>query len=340
MVMGVRRVGASLILVLLAVQANCQVLTTAPYVTNSRVATLPRPYGQAGNGQDFSNSYYQRIHIRKFFNSFTSYEFPNPFPPNQDPLSRLEFPIDQWFAGIASGHRTSAWSFQCEAWTNINRESVLKMQDSDWDDETMPFQKTIFSESKCRLNRSWLADVRVAMTNPLALPCNIGPVIGARYQHFSFTTHDGIQMDLAGGLMELPGDGIDFKQTFRHIYFGVAMQGVVRMGTLVDWIPPIPFSIDFDYGLVTAVNEDLHLLRMGERVTMENTRGHCWHIALTAGCSLRNLVQARVEVDFKRILTTGSHNLTNPLFSIDFSFSGSRVWSEQIAVTGTIELPF
>ncbi|MDQ1240100.1 MAG: hypothetical protein QG577_2286, partial [Thermodesulfobacteriota bacterium] len=37
------------------------------------------------------------VGVRKYFNSFTSWQFPNRFPPNQDPYSRLEWPWDQTF---------------------------------------------------------------------------------------------------------------------------------------------------------------------------------------------------------------------------------------------------
>ncbi len=64
--------------------------------------------------------------MKKFFNSYTSYQFPNPFPPYQDPLSRLEFPLDQWFAGIKSEYSGGWWALMGEAWTNVSRQSVQK----------------------------------------------------------------------------------------------------------------------------------------------------------------------------------------------------------------------
>jgi hypothetical protein len=35
------------------------------------------------------------------------------------------------------------------------------------------------------------------------------------------------------------------------------------------------------------------------------------------------------EGDYKRIITTGSHSLTNGPLRIDFSFGGSKIWSDQ-----------
>lgn len=336
----VRYWSAWALLLLLSVPAYSQMLATDPYMMDGPTTSLPRNFVAPEVESDYSPPYYTGIYVSKYFSSFTSYQFPNPFPPNQDPLSRLEFPIDQWFAGVESGYRNSLWSLKCQAWTNITRDGSLMMQDSDWDDGTMPFQKTIFSESKCRLNTSLLADIQVALNNPLGLRWNIGPVIGMRYEMFDFTTHDGVQMDVSGTVIDLPGDGIDFKQIFRHVYFGMAMQGTLRLEALIGWAPPVGFSIDCDYGLVTALNEDLHLLREGERITTDNTRGHCWHAAVSAGVSLRNRIAARIRGQFKRILTTGDHRLTNPWFGIDFSFGGAEVWSEQVSVTGVLEIPF
>ena len=70
--------------------------------------------------------------VRKLINSFTSYQFPNPYPPNQDPLSRLEFPLDQWFVGMRGLYSRKWAALLAEAWTNVSQESALQMQDSDW----------------------------------------------------------------------------------------------------------------------------------------------------------------------------------------------------------------
>lgn len=283
--------------------------------------------------------YYWSAGVRKYINSFTSYQFPNPFPPGQDPLSRLEFPIDQWFAGGEVRYVTPYWSLSGLIWTNFNTESNLNMQDSDWDDASMPGQKTIFSESKCRLNRGLLAEVRLALPGPKSACSIIRPVVGARYQQFRFTTHDGVQTELGGGAQDLPGDGIDFRQTFYHAYLG-GLFGAVFQGGCFSATPPLMLDVQFDYALVTASNEDVHLLRAGDRVTNENTRGHAWHCSVSASIPVRCNLMARVEADFIRILTEGSHRMTNSLFNIDFSFDGAKVWSDQASVTAMAEWRF
>ena len=62
--------------------------------------------------QDFSGpfsgslerqGYYGSIGVRKYFNSFTSYQFPDPEQPVLNPLSRLEWPWEQLFGVVPDG---------------------------------------------------------------------------------------------------------------------------------------------------------------------------------------------------------------------------------------------
>jgi hypothetical protein len=285
--------------------------------------------------------YYYAPGIKKFFNSFTSYQFPNPFSPAQDPLSRLEFPIDQWFVGLRVGCESRYWAFDGQGWVNATRESAKRMQDSDWENEAVPFQKTIFSESHCRLNRSLLSDLRVAFATPLDTVINsrnLWPVVGYRYQHFYFTTHDGEQFEFGGSSGSLEGDGIDFKQTFHQLYLGARAKCSLDTWSRA-WLPAgLALEVQFDYALVRGKNEDLHLLREGDRLTTERTAGHCWHVFGALAFSALNDMMARIEIDFKRSITDGAHQLTNSVFDIDFSFSGSRVWSDQLSLWLALQL--
>jgi hypothetical protein len=284
--------------------------------------------------------YHHAVGLKKFINSFTSYQFPNPFPPFQDPLSRLEFPIDQWFFGLKGGCDTPLWSIQCQGWINLNEESALKMQDSDWDDPIHPDQKTIFSESECRLNKGLLLDAYLALANPLVTFVDFKPIVGYRYQHFDLTTHDGFQVDLQGNSVDLPGDGIEFRQTFVHYYVGALVRSTPGTWNLFPRLQGLEFIVQADYAWVRAKNEDLHLLRLGERLTHENTRGHAWHISLTAQVMMSRAIRARIEGDFNRITSTGPHRLSNRLLGIDFPFDGATVWSDQGSLSAYAEILF
>jgi hypothetical protein len=299
-------------------------VTAYPVITGNLPLNAPRQSHELG--------------VKKFINSFTSYQFPNPFPPEQDPLSRLEFPIDQWFLGLKSQYSGSWWSVIGQGWINISRDSGLKMQDSDWDDEDNPSQKTIFSESQCRLNRGIILDLATALGNPVPRFLNLRPLVGFRYQYFSFTTHDGYQTTLSGLSTDLPGDGIDFQQFYYHIYFGGGFFTFFNLGIPRGPLIRARLDLQLDYALVRGRNEDLHLLREGRRVTEQITNGHCWHLFAGLSFVSTNRVNTRIEVDLKRVLTHGGHLLTNSLFDVNFSFDGSRVWSDQLSISGVFEL--
>jgi hypothetical protein len=300
---------------------------------------IPEPL-ELGMLSDSPNQYYCSVGAKKYLNSFTSYQFPNPFPPQQDPLSRLEFPIDQWFAGLMASYGGSYWCVEAQGWINLTREARSPMQDSDWSDDSNPSQKSIFSESRCRLNRGLVFDVRLDVATALTAPLALRPVVGWRSEYFRFTTHDGLQSALNGDSQDLNGDGIEFRQVFYHYYFGGIFRTAITPGSLWPWIPRVKADLQLDYGLVNAANEDLHLLRSGERITRENTRGHCWHAAATVSFIFADNIRGRIEGDFKRVLTNGAHRLTNPLGYIDFSFDGSRVWSDQASISGFAEVSF
>lgn len=280
------------------------------------------------------------VGFKKFFNSFTSYQFPNPFTLAQDPLSRLEFPIDQWFVGSRYTYEAPHWTLLFDSYVNLNRDANLMMQDSDWEDESRPFQKTVFSESKCRLNRSWLLDLGLNVHPDWSIFKDVSPITGLRYQYFYFTTHDGYQVSLDGDHGDLPGDGIDFEQTFYHWYIGALFSTRINTSGILSSIPETSLTCQVDYALTTAKNEDLHLLRAGERVTRDNTGGHCWHLNAMFGIKMRHNMKAVFDVDFKRMITHGDHELSNTAYNVYFSFSGARVWSDQFSLTGLVEFNF
>ncbi|MFH0822970.1 MAG: omptin family outer membrane protease [Pseudomonadota bacterium] len=308
-------------------------IATLPVVSEG-LMTSP---GALGPGAGASCS----MNMRKYLNSFTSYEFPNPYAPNQDPLSRLEFPIDQWFAGLTAAYKASWWTLEASGWMNVNRDSKAAMQDSDWDDELDPSQKTIFSESKSRLDKGFLCDVGLSIVTPLSGPTfSIRPVLGMRHQYFAFTTYDGTQYDIEGATDELPGDGIQFKQTFLHYYAGAAVGAVLNFGGSYTALPPLYVSLQGDYAKVSGRNEDLHLLRLGNRTTTENTEGYCWHIGCKAESGRFGSTRLGLLADFTRISTKGTHELQNGDFGIQLSFDGARVWSDQASLSGYAEFRF
>ncbi|MFA5353361.1 MAG: omptin family outer membrane protease, partial [Thermodesulfovibrionales bacterium] len=167
------------------------------------------------------------VKTKHLFSSHSSYEFGNPFPPYQAPLSRLEFPLNASWVGIGIKARLPRFSLGLEALTNDKGDVAGRMRDSDWDDDERPDLRTIYSESKCRIERSLMVtgDMDLEVSDWLGLPqwLSLRPVAGLRRQSFRFVTHDGVQYELSEGNkpLLLPGNGIRFSQRYNQYFIGL-----------------------------------------------------------------------------------------------------------------------
>jgi outer membrane protease len=279
-----------------------------------------------------------------FFNSHTSYEFGNPFPPYQEPLSRLEFPLDTWWGGIEMRLNYPRFSMGGEVLTNTLGDVQGRMADSDWDDNAAPSLKTIYSESNNRMEPSYMvrADIDLEVSDWLGLPqwFSLRPVAGFRYQNFHMITQDGTQYTPFDGNppAALPGNGIRFKQTYWQYFTG--LRSNIDIGQFMN-ISSLKLLLQLDWAYVEGSNEDHHLLRAGRRFTYENTYGYAWHASAGLKKGLTKNLILGLELDYLRISTTGSHRLVNDPFGIDFGFSnGVNVWSDQSNVSLSLEYRF
>ncbi|HEX9024624.1 MAG TPA: omptin family outer membrane protease, partial [Geobacteraceae bacterium] len=228
------------------------------------------------------------LKTKRLFSSHTSYEFGNPFPPNQVPLSRLQFPLDSWWGGAEIRGRLSRFSLGVEAFRNISGEADGRMRDSDWDDDTNPILRTIYSESQCRMEPSYMvrADADVEVADLLGAPrwFSLRPVVGFRWQDFNLVTHDGVQYCLPGpSVLPLPCDGLRFSQTYWQYFIG--LRSCIDAGELVH-ITGLNLLLQADWAYVEANNKDHHLLRTGSRFTYEDTYGQAWHASIQLEKSL------------------------------------------------------
>ncbi|MRR15605.1 MAG: omptin family outer membrane protease [Deltaproteobacteria bacterium] len=302
---------------------------------------------QAGAAQrkDAAGPWTVSLETKYFFQSHTSYEFGNPFPPYQTPLSRLEFPLNSWWAGASLRREFSRFSVGVEVFRNLSGEAEGKMMDSDWDDEERPVLKTIYSDSSCRMEQSYIVsgDVDLKIADWLGLPkwLDLRPAAGLTWQRFSLVTHDGVQYNLTPeGITTtpLPGDGIAFRQTYWQFFVGFK--------TLFDLGKPLRLAglkieTQLDWAYVAGDNEDHHLLRAGNRLTQENTTGEAWHALVNLKIGLTSNLNATLCAEYRRIATTGSHRLVNETFGVDFKFyHGVKVWSEQTSITMGLEYTF
>jgi hypothetical protein len=284
--------------------------------------------------------------LRQYLNSFTSYQFPSPGTP-LDPLSRLEWPWEQLYgvAKVGFGYRTL--DLNVEYAGTLSALSRLRSQDSDWEDESNPGQKTTFSSSQAK-PRGWTFDVRTTM--PVAGFYRLRGVAGFRAQQFNFTATGGAQWsvwdDSDGYVPEygvpLPGPGIQFSQAYKHWYGGWVAAGDFDPSMLSSYLPSwMRVSVQGDFGYVTGKNHDEHLRRTDflgrpqDRHTYETTTGHSWHLNLSAAIRITGRIQVEVEGDFMTIKTRGSHHWTAwsdaviDLFNSNMSWDGAAAWSEQ-----------
>jgi len=284
------------------------------------------------------------VKVKYFDNSHTSYEFGNPFPPYQAPLSRLEFPLDTWWGGVELRLNYPRFSIGGEVLTNALGDAQGRMKDSDWDDEAAPGRKTIYSESSCRMEPSYMArfDIDLEVSDWLGLPqwFSLRPVVGFRYQNFHMVTHDGTQYEPFNGgpPVSLPGNGIRFKQTYWQYFTGI--RSSIDIGQFTN-ISSLKFLMQLDWAYVEGSNEDHHLLRGGNRYTYETTYGEALHASAGLKKGLSKNLFLGFEVDYLQITTTGSHRLVNEASGIDFGFShGVKVWSQQTSYSMSLEYRF
>jgi len=284
------------------------------------------------------------LRLKRYFRSHTSYEFGNPFPPGQTPLSRLEFPINTWWAGWEVRRDFSRFSAGLEVLGSISRRSDGAMEDSDWDDDTQPKVKTIYSESSCRMEPSYMvrADVDLKVADWLGLPAwfDLRPVVGVRGQWLDLVSHDGVQYELTSDTAPepLPGDGIRFEQTYRQFFVGIKLAYDMERHT---GTAPVRFFGQVDWAAVEGHNSDHHLLRAGNRWTYEDTRGYAWHGSFGFKAGLTANLHAGLEFEYLWIETTGSHRMEVYDSGMSFSFDhGVKVWSQQKSVTLSLEYRF
>jgi|WetSurMetagenome_2_1015567.scaffolds.fasta_scaffold00788_3 outer membrane protease len=284
------------------------------------------------------------VKVERLVNSHTSYEFGNPGPPYQVPLSRLEFPLDSWWGGLELRFCASRFSVGGEALTNILGDTAGRMKDSDWDDDSNPKVMSVYSESMNRMRRSYRtsfdADLEIADWIGLPKWISLRPVAGFRYQSFHLVAHDGVQQVLNDGSppQSLPGDAIRFKQQYWQYFGGIRSQADV--GRYVG-LSDLKLSLQFDWAYVDGNNEDLHLLREGRRFTYEITSGYAWHGSVGLKKNLIKNLYLGLEVDYLKIVTKGNHRWVNEPFNMDEkSFHGVKVWSEQTGIGLTLEYRF
>jgi hypothetical protein len=294
-----------------------------------------------------SGGFFATLGVRKYINSFTSYQFPDPIAVQLNPLSRLEWPWEQAYGLVRLGKDFETFGIKIEYASTALLGSGLKAQDSDWEDPNNPGQKTTFSQGKAK-PRGWTLDISTTVPVPNAQL--IKGIAGFRSQQFNFTYTDVLQSSIA--LFDandnfigyrpvvrelLSGAVIEFTEYYKHWYIGGAVARLIPLGALTERLESAAIIVkaQLDWGYVRANNHDFHLLR-GDRHTYEKTVGSSWHANLALGLYAGQQLKVDLEGDFIRIKTTGSHQLvdgTPP--AVNAGWDGAKVWSDQQFVTVT-----
>lgn len=297
-------------------------------------------HGRNNSSFDSSHNYYLSLGVRKYINSYTSYEFLDPDFKFVDPLSKLEWPWEQTYGVVKTGLILKGLQVNFEGASTLLTYSGLKAQDSDWTDETLPDQKTIFSDAEAR-PRGWTFDASFGFDLPFS--DRIRWIVGYRAQQFRFTYTDMHQNELyrpdRNGFD--PGEAIQFTQDYRHYYGGAVTGAQFDMGSVSSYMSGTILAIRLlgDVGYVTANNVDYHVLRLpAPRHTYEVTSGISWRLNLATDFRINDRFTVGLAGEFMRIRTQGSHRMTNPegldeqgryVRRIDESWDGARVWSDQ-----------
>lgn len=277
------------------------------------------------------------LKTKVFFNSHTSYEFGNPDPPNQSPLSRLEFPLDSVWTGVELRKRVGRVSMGVEFLTSMADQESGRFKDSDWAEDSAPDKLSDYGETDCRVRPSFQlgTDLDVEVADEVGMPSafSLRPLLGFRWQRLRFMAHDGKQFGYSpeGNItyeMPLPGNVISFRQDWYQTFLGARLGYEWRELPLLH---RLELTSQLDWGLALGRNKDLHLLR-GDRATKDRTTGSAWHMALGVNFGLTESLDLGVEAEYLNIESTGRHKMSHGQFTESWS-DGVRVWSEQMSYT-------
>lgn len=287
-----------------------------------------------------------QLKTKVMLDSHTSFEFGHPFIPQLSPLSRLEFPLDSFWAGLEARRQLGRLSLGVEFLSNMIPQRSGMMRDSDWEDPDDPSLLTILSHSRCRLNPSFQVggdvDVQVADVLGLSSAFDVRPVVGFSWQQLSFTVSDVTQYTFdANGNVEtvesVAGNCLLFDQDWYQAFMGLRLGYTFRNPPLIH---PLKLYTQLDWRYVRGRNKDRHLLRAGNRITRENTSGDAWHAVFGALIELTPSTNLKLEFEYLRIETNGSHKLSADYYPTLTWTHGVRVWSEQRSVNLNLEYRF
>jgi hypothetical protein len=270
---------------------------------------------------------------RTIYNSFTSYEFgmPEYESPTWAPLSRLHFELDSPWHGLQIERKTEKTNLRFEWLTPIGKPIHGNMYDYDWMDPGADFTHLGITKEHWTDGQMIDANLDYKLLDSLgAVPVEFWLIGGFRWQRFGITAYDAVQVKEGGVWPPDPwtyaGDVITFNQQYTTEYIGCELR------TMLEWIPskPLELRVWSDIGAAQGYNVDHHLLREGDRYTMESTSGDTLHYTASAEIQLRKNLSIGAQYDQLFLRTQGHHRFLNEPLGIDETWdNGVRVRSDQ-----------
>ena len=285
--------------------------------------------------------------VSSMFASHTSYQF-GTFPgvvPAYAPLSKLDFSLNSMWTGFQIGLQKPNWGIHFNWMTPMQQEINGSLADYDWLTPSNPTHLDSLSISSERWNEGQMLELEGEYKWSdcfLGMPIEVWPLAGFRFQRFDITAHDGLQVVSDTNQTPpvgtvLPGDVITFNQQYYIGYFGAQLRRTVELTERL----PVNMTFQADYGPAWGYNVDDHLLRAGERFTMDSTQGGALHLALIGEVPLNCRWSAGLQFEYLDIRTSGTHQLVNvPLHQDESTSNGVLVRSDQTSLTAFLRASF
>lgn len=278
---------------------------------------------------------------RTLCSSTTSYEFgtgPGEVPV-YSPISRLDFPINSCWHGLQVGVERPTWGVHCE-WLMPQQGIQGELADFDWRVPDASFTDLGLAQERWTEGQMLDLGLEFQLTKRFfGLPIEVWPTGGFRWQRLNIMCYDLRQYESNGRWHDPPitelGNIISFNQQYYVCYIG----GQLRTELNFKRLPPVLLTFQGDWGSTEAYNVDHHLIREGDRYTLETTHGGSWHVSLTAEAPLTKRLSLGFQADHLEIRTTGKHHFLNvPEGTDETWYNGVSVSSDQTWLTAFVRL--
>jgi hypothetical protein len=275
--------------------------------------------------------------VRWLFESHTAYQFgtlpTDPIP--YAPLSKLDWSLNSPWHGLQVGWQKPNIGIHFEWLAPQNKVIDGEMADFDWLTPTQPDQVDSLTHSSLRWYDGQMLDVSAEFKlfeGSFIAPIEFWPTGGFRFQRFNMIGYNLYYVVPPFGQLTFL-DNVDVI-TFNQEYYIGYVGGQIRTHLSLGGSVPIDVRLEGDWGSTSAANVDHHLLREGDRFTMDTTFGESWHFAVIAEVPLGKCFSLGMQVDHQEIRTTGRHQLLNVPLNQDITWdNGVKVDSDQTSIT-------